>query len=297
MSKLYILTVATKIDYYLPWLIESCKKNNNNLIILGLGMEWQGYNWRNKLILNFLKTINDNDIVCVIDGYDIICTRDLNELKTEFLKLYYKHNCKIITGSDTKFKYDIYGYMNHYLLMGMCNYNFLNAGTYIGHAKDLKYIINNIYNLNPNDNADDQELMTQYCSLNKEEFYIDTNNDIFFTFVYPLKELSELVEIKNNNVYYKNKKPFFVHANVCGLLNNIIIKLGYNITKKEIKDIYTKLKKNKNDKSKYYSNMLKYNNTKNKYYDNIQFIFLILFLLTLYFFMIMFIKLHLLYRS
>ena len=61
MSKLYIITVATKIDYYLPWLIQSCKQNNNNLIILGLGMKWEGYNWRNKLVLDFINKVNDND--------------------------------------------------------------------------------------------------------------------------------------------------------------------------------------------------------------------------------------------
>ena len=277
MSKLYIITVATKIDYYLPWLIQSCKQNNNNLIILGLGMKWEGYNWRNKLVLDFINKVNDNDIICVIDGYDIICTRDLNELIPEFLKLYNKYNCKIITGSDSKFTYDLK--ISHYLLMGLCNNQFLNAGTYIGYAKDLKLIINNIYNLNPKNNADDQELMTLYCKKNIKDFYIDIHSKLFFTFVYPLTELSILLEIKNNNVYYKNERPFFVHANCCGLLNNIIVKLGYTISKTDTDIIYNKLKINIINKCKYYSVILF-----DTYYSNILLLIIIIFYFMFYYF-------------
>ena len=42
-------------------------------------------------MLNFLDNI---DLVCFVDGYDVVCVRDLNELKDEFLKIQKETNCK-----------------------------------------------------------------------------------------------------------------------------------------------------------------------------------------------------------
>jgi len=53
-SSLHIITVATEIKYYMPYLIESIKKNNNELVILGLNMKWLGFNWRFKMMKEYL---------------------------------------------------------------------------------------------------------------------------------------------------------------------------------------------------------------------------------------------------
>jgi hypothetical protein len=41
-----IITVATKSDYYFPYLKESIKRNGSELIVLGYNEVWQGFNWR-----------------------------------------------------------------------------------------------------------------------------------------------------------------------------------------------------------------------------------------------------------
>jgi len=87
MSNLFVVTVATEPNYYFQYLQESCKKNEKELVVLGYGEKWKGFNWRFKLIINYLKTLKKNDIVCVIDGYDVLCTRNLNELKDVFLQV------------------------------------------------------------------------------------------------------------------------------------------------------------------------------------------------------------------
>jgi uncharacterized LabA/DUF88 family protein len=80
MSNLHLVTVATHKDGYFDYLVESCKRNGKDVKVLGYEEKWQGFNWRFTLILDYLKKLNKNDIVCVIDGYDVLCTRNLNEL-------------------------------------------------------------------------------------------------------------------------------------------------------------------------------------------------------------------------
>jgi hypothetical protein len=49
------------------------------------------------------------------------------------------------------------------LFFGTCNDDRINSGTYIGYVKDILEIIQQIYELNPKNDADDQVLMIQYC--------------------------------------------------------------------------------------------------------------------------------------
>ena len=248
MSQLYIVTVATDPDYYFPYLQESCKKNGKELVVLGYGQKWKGFNWKFTLMLNYLKTLKKNDIVCFVDGYDVVCIRNLNELKNVFLQAKKKYNCKIIVGEDKVKVNDIFSFFvnicgkNFY---SQCNNESLNSGTYIGYVEDLIDIINKIYNLNPVDNADDQILLTKYCKLNPYDFHVDKKCEFFLTLVSPGQEIDkELVFIKNNNnkiiVTYNNNAPFFIHGPGETFLDNVIIKMGYNYNYKINKIIHKK---------------------------------------------------------
>ena len=185
----HILTVATEIKYYMPYLIESVKKHNNNLTILGLGEKWQGFNWRFKLIHDYVSKLNPNDVVCVVDGYDVLCVRDLNLLKLKFEEVRNRENCKIVVGNDKVLNF--VNYIANNLFFGYCKNEALNAGTYIGYAGDVGEIIMKIYNLNPNNDADDQILFTKYCN-ESNDIYIDVYNELFVSISCPLKEIEPL---------------------------------------------------------------------------------------------------------
>ena len=52
-------------------------------------------------MINYLRSIDSDEIVCFLDGYDVICIKDLTNLPNDFLnyiELFPK--CKIIIGSD-----------------------------------------------------------------------------------------------------------------------------------------------------------------------------------------------------
>ena len=78
MNKLHIVTVATDSQYYFPYLVESCKRNGKELEVLGMGEVWQGFNWKYVKMMEYLKTLPTDDIVCFVDGYDVVCCRNLH---------------------------------------------------------------------------------------------------------------------------------------------------------------------------------------------------------------------------
>ena len=234
MDKLHIVTVATESKYYFPYLVESCKKNGKELEVLGMGEVWQGFNWRYLKMIEYLKTLPMDDIVCFIDGYDVVCCRNLNQLLQQFKEIKKRTGCKLVVGHDkTSAILSV-----AVLFFGTCNNNRVNSGTYIGYVKDILEIIQKIYELNPKNDADDQVLMIQYCKKNNEEFYCDTESKLFLTLAYPLEEIDKYMEIDENThvLKYQSSEPFFVHAPAYGYLENVIRKLGYNIDQNKIKN-------------------------------------------------------------
>jgi hypothetical protein len=235
MDKLHIITVATESKYYFPYLVESCKRNGKELKILGYGEKWEGFNWKYVKMIDHLKTLPNDHIVCFVDGYDVICCRNLNEITNEFLKIKENTGCKMVVAVDNG---NIINKILGKFFFGECKGQQINSGTYIGYVSDILEIIEKIYKLNPKNNADDQVLMTIYCKENNKEIYIDSKNELFLTLIYPLQEIDKYVEIneKNNILTYNLNRPFFVHANGYGYLDGVISKLGYDIKGNDIKN-------------------------------------------------------------
>jgi hypothetical protein len=280
MNDLHIVTVATKSEYYFPYLIDTVKKYNGNITVLGYGEEWKGFSWRYNLMINYLKTLNKNEIVCFVDGYDVICCRELTELKDIFLKLKKKYKCKIIV-SNHKFKKNFPDKIINTLYFGTCNKNLINAGTYIGYSHDLLLIIENTYKLAINNVSDDQILITKYCNLKPEDFYIDIENEIFLVIDSPYKEIINDIIIENKKVEcYNKKRPFFIHGPGSTYLDAILIKLGYKdvqVKKNLYNNYYKKILLYIHPNIYNFYNMYKNKNTNN--YSNNKIIFLLIIIL------------------
>lgn len=228
---LYVVTVATHSQFYFPYLIESCKKNGYELVVLGYDEKWKGFTWRFKLVIEFLKSLKKNDIVCFIDGFDVIVTRNLKHLENDFLQLRKEHNCKIIIGEHKIIENNYFLKINKLIAniyFGKCKDLLLNAGTYIGEAQDLLDILLKIYNKFTIDDSDDQILLTKYCNLYPNDIYIDTNNQLFLTLELPYREIDKYLEFDKLGIKYNNNYPFFIHGPGQTYLDNLIIKMNYN---------------------------------------------------------------------
>jgi hypothetical protein len=109
--------------------------------------------------------------------------------------------------------------------------------------------------------CDDQVLLTQYCNKNPTDFFIDKNSNFFLVIHKPLHDIDKYLLIENEVIYYNNNKPFFIHAPSCTKLNNVLLKLNYNITKEEINNINIEFKKYLMKKTIFYINII-FNNNK-----------------------------------
>lgn len=179
-----LVTVATTSERYFPWLQQSCKRFNADLTVLGWGEKWKGLNWKIYMLVKYLKSVSPDEIVCFIDAYDVILLKPLEELEKRFIELHQKTGCKIVIGQDKGLN-AIHTLGINYIF-GSCNKSNLNAGTYIGYAKDLLTVLQGAYNISPHFDSDDQVLLVKYCKIAPDSFYIDDASYCFFTYTNPL---------------------------------------------------------------------------------------------------------------
>lgn len=221
-----LVTVATESKSYMPFLEESCKRFNADLIILGWGETWTGFSFKFELMIDFLKEQPSDEIICFIDAYDVLLLRPLSELETTFRTL------SDITGHNVIFGYDrapsqLVKIINS-AHMGTCHGISLNSGTYIGYAKDLLKIISSCYTYSE---ADDQQEVIKYANKYPHDIFIDTNSIFFITINNPYGTFmyDKTITVKNKKVLYRGLYPFFAHGNGNTNMVELIEKLGYNI--------------------------------------------------------------------
>lgn len=221
---LRVATVATHPKYYFHYLEKTCARWQVKLEVLGMGEKWEGYVWKFTKILEFLRSVPPEDIVCFVDGYDVIATRDLNELVPKFLEIKEREKCDMIIAKDYAVPFPLDKILHVYF--GTCNGIRINSGTYIGYSADLLCILENALKIFP-DEKDDQKLLTDYCSLSSKKFYIDMESELFQVSLIPMKEMK-----------LNKRRPFFAHAAGCGYLTDILVDMGYTVDpniKKELR--------------------------------------------------------------
>jgi hypothetical protein len=226
--KTHIITIATNSELYFPYLVDSCKKNGIPLTVLGYGEKWTGFTFRFDKMIQYLKKLDPNDVVCFIDGYDVICVRNLNEMTDVFLQLKKKNNCKIVIAENNIIMNNLYNvvlYITVKTSFDKCKNKLINAGSYIGQVKDILYVLEQIYT---GDNTlDDQKILVKYCKSNPNDIYIDLKNELFLTIDRPFDSIHPYLTVKNNKIYYNNNRPFFIHGNGHTYLDSTLDLIGY----------------------------------------------------------------------
>tara|TARA_B100000927_G_C16111809_1_gene327512 strand:- start:103 stop:468 length:366 start_codon:yes stop_codon:yes gene_type:complete len=120
--------MATHSERMLPVLINSAKKNDINLEIIGQGTKWLNYGNKLTQIIEYIKNINDNEIIFFLDGFDTL----IIDNEEEIIKKYNILNKKI---KDPKKKDLIFSNGRNFIRFFS---NFLleiNSGLFIGKAK------------------------------------------------------------------------------------------------------------------------------------------------------------------
>lgn len=224
-----LITYATHNSGYLDALSVSSKRMGFELIILGKEKKWGGFMQKIFDILAFLKTKNMNEIVCFVDGFDVLTLGTQDEFLNKF-KSFNTDKVIFSTSKDNIFLEIIFGKIN----VNDVNfeYNRLCSGAYVGYCKKIIELFESICEINKvNNKDDDQEYLSVCYSKCKDCLQLDYQNDLFYCVEtdggimeyinliqrkQPYMELdNKFYFIKDNRLILKNNnsKPVFIQGN------------------------------------------------------------------------------------
>lgn len=204
---LYIVTFYSDITK-LKYLIASSS-------IFNLKIKYIQYIWKtNSEKINYMKeyvnTLNDDDIICFIDAYDVICNSSYDDIYFKFLNI----DCDLLISTELNcFPESYKSEMNN-----ISDY-YLNSGGYIGYKNAILDLLafKNIKDVRHPES--DQAYFYEYyfANYNNNRIKLDTESIIFQSMY--LKSWNDL-SVLNNKIFVNRKIiPCFVHFNGKSFLN------------------------------------------------------------------------------
>ncbi len=225
-SNIYFITYATHSERLFDLLLESATRNNIKLNVIGMGDKWIGWKKRAEYILNHLENLDDNMIVCHIDGFDSIILSNAEEIYNKFINYY--NNKKVVFSSD-----DSANFLVKYFKLkkfNLCRNHFISAGLYIGYNYYIQHLLKMFIN---SDHTDDQRFFTLLCDdPNMSDIGIDSDNILFYNYQY--FDTSNL-NYYNNRLYFKNSDPCIISAPGNINITNILSNFNYKYVQKNNK--------------------------------------------------------------
>jgi len=218
-NMIYFITYATHSERLYDILIESAKRNDINLHVIGMGDMWIGWKNRAQKILDHLKTLDRNMIICHIDGFDSVILGNEQEIYNKFITNY-KNNKIVFSSDETNNIFIRYFKLKKFTL---CRNNFISAGLYIGYNYYIQKLLQEFIDSRE---TDDQRFFSMLCD-NNNDIGIDINNIIFYNYKY----LENNGYYKDNRLYVNNINPSIISAPGGVNITNILKNFGYNYTK------------------------------------------------------------------
>ena len=223
------ITVATQSSWYFEYLIQSAQRHKIPLEILGWGEHFQGWVWRMKLLLNYYSQQDPNEIICFTDAYDVIYLQDAAVIEKRFKEI----GARIVVAED--FNVDPFNeFIARRYIFGTCKKTRVNAGTYIGYAGDILWMLQTMCEENScmtRQDLDDQKMLTELCQKQPKKFHIDTEKRIFLCICYKTGMDDAEIEVVDKKLIYKKKiDPCILHGAGNANMDEVIIKLGYKLT-------------------------------------------------------------------
>jgi hypothetical protein len=147
-------------------LLKSCKQNNVNINVDGIGSKWNGNKDKPTNFIKFLNECRDDQIVMFVDANDVIFYDNSENIKKKFLEF----NKNIVVSAEKNCSPD--KEISEYYPEKTKNevFRYINSGSYMGYVKDLKEMLNT-YNKGKNcirynqkdDNIPDGYISDQRC--------------------------------------------------------------------------------------------------------------------------------------
>lgn len=203
-----ILSPITKHNIGSKNLKKSLIKYGYDFHFIGLGEKWRGFMTKIQIISKYLETADD-DIYCIIDGYDMLACNYPEKL----IEKYNKIGSSIVFGGE-KFCFSYNGIpIQKYKNVSFINSRkYLNSGFYIGKKNDLLHMCNwAIKNSIKNRINDDQKILCLYSNTFPNKVSVDLYQTMVFNTITEIDVNS--YELKHDTIYIKpfSQTPCFIH--------------------------------------------------------------------------------------
>ena len=184
------VTVATNKTPEVLRFLDSCQAFNIPITVLGEGMQYHGHGLKIVLMIEFLKTLADEEIVMYCDSHDTIFLTDPNEIEKKFRKF----NHPFVIGAEQNlcirawhmfglpmirclYIRGMYYWLKYPNKTGNAPYRFINGGCFVGYAA---YMLNLLQGLQVNKNYPcDQRLFHRYYIQHPNAIKLDHKQILF----------------------------------------------------------------------------------------------------------------------
>jgi hypothetical protein len=213
-----VLVFATNIITELENLKQSLEMWNYNYKVLGIGEKWEGFIHKQKSVINFLNTYTgDEEIIAVIDGYDVLVCGSPEEVCLKYFKL--TKNKKILFGGE-KFCFSYNGtplrQYEKYNVFSVRKY--LNGGICIGNKSDISRMYNWMINYSIKTGIlDDQKIACKYANVFERRIVVDIHSQVILNTITSIDENNfkkggaGQARKAGNRIISLSQKPCFIH--------------------------------------------------------------------------------------
>ena len=224
-----LVTVATHSEGYFPFLVKSCERMGARLDVLGWGQPWGGFSHKTELVFEHVSALDEDEVVCVLDAYDTLLLRPLDEMEAAFRHFSEYSGARVVVGCD---RADMWIARQYAIAtFGTCNEKSINAGTYVGRARDVAGMLHGM--LARDLRTDDQKQMTKFCREHPSIVHVDCDMVFFWVAIasFGRDAIDARVRVENGGTVTRDGvRPFVVHAPSRTSMIGLLRALGYDVS-------------------------------------------------------------------
>lgn len=197
------------VEHKARYLLDTAKYFNIDVEILGVGCKFTTFTNRLYILQDYLKDIDPNEIVIVLDGYDTLFNNTVSYAEEQF-KL---KDTRILISAEKIYTYQWLNFQDKFDTIES-EYRYVNAGTYMGYAGDLRIMLSELFEIYKNQPTDiDQGLLGVWVYTNfqnKKKVQLDSNCEVFWV---TSKDWNIVKNLDGKEVInpFTKTKPFIIH--------------------------------------------------------------------------------------
>lgn len=226
-GRLRVVAVATDPRPQLRALQQSVKNAGHELEVIGMGTTYPGLGLKIIAMAEWLPTVPDDEYVLLVDAYDVLFLQSAEEI----LQRFHQFCAPIVFGAETRCHPDTALTLVHPERRprlhgrgeGEQPFFYLNSGTYMGRADDIKRMFQHVaedlqlhYNWGGADyrQVNDQRWFMRHWFRHHDDVVLDVHGEIFHTLhQVPIASFKEEEPLGSLHSNVTGSRPCVIHGN------------------------------------------------------------------------------------